>query len=234
MEIIYSIIAASACMFGALLVLKFHNWAEKNSLLLINFAAGIMTALAFIHLIPEGFAANSEAPFYVLAGFAFMFFLQFVLLFHPCHDEQCVKHTGGVSIIGLSLHSFIDGLIIAVGFSANSQIGILTALAILFHKLPDGITVASILVHLRYAKKRILLLSAVTSIFTPIGAALGIFLFHSISQSVLGILLAFAAGTFIFLSAADLIPQTHKSPNRKIPLMFFIGIAVIMIIECFE
>ncbi|MDR3049531.1 MAG: ZIP family metal transporter [Elusimicrobiota bacterium] len=233
MAIIYSIIAALSSLLGALLVLKFHTWSEKNSLFLINFAAGVMIALAFIHLIPEGAAINQDAPFYVLVGFMIMFFLQFILLFHPCHDGECIKHTDAFSTVGLSLHSFIDGLIIAVGFSANSQLGILTTLAILLHKLPDGITISAILVHLRHSKKKVLLISGITAAFTPIGAIIGILLFDSITQSLLGILLAITAGSFIFLSAADLIPQTHKSKNRKVPLMFFAGIGAILIIEIF-
>ncbi|MDR0822714.1 MAG: ZIP family metal transporter [Endomicrobium sp.] len=231
MTIIYSIIAALSSILGALLVLKFHHWAEKNSLFLINFAAGVMIALAFIHLIPEGIEANKDAPFYVLVGFIIMFFLQFVLLFHPCHDGECAKHTGAFSTVGLSLHSFIDGLVIAVGFLANSQLGILTTLAILLHKLPDGITISAILIHLRHSKKKVILISTLTASFTPIGALTGMLLFDSITQSLLGILLAVTAGTFIFLSAADLIPQTHKSSNRKVPLMFFAGIVAVMLIE---
>jgi ZIP family zinc transporter/zinc and cadmium transporter len=228
-EIIYSLLAASAAMFGAFLVLKFHKWSEKNSLLLINFAAGVMLALAFAHLIPEAIEANPNALFYVLAGFLVMFFLQFIILFHPCHDDEgCKTHSTMdiTSVIGLSFHSFLDGVIIAVGFEAGAVLGIFTTIAVLLHKLPDGITISSILLHNGATKKKILNLSLLTAAFTPAGTILGMFLFKNIQQNILGIMLAAAAGSFIFLAASDLIPETHKCKSRLAPLMLFVGAAL--------
>jgi ZIP family zinc transporter/zinc and cadmium transporter len=231
MEIIYSLIAASAAMLGTLIVLMFHKWSEKNSFLIINFAAGIMLALAFTHLIPEGLKLNSITMIYVLLGFLIMFFLQFVVLFHPCHNEKCSKHTGVTSIAGLSLHSIIDGLIIAVGFEASNSIGILTTIAILLHKLPDGITISGILLHSGASKNQIFNFSLLTACFTPVGTISGTFLFKDIPASVLGALLGLTAGSFIFLSASDLIPETHKCKNRFAPFMLFVGTIVILAIE---
>jgi len=233
MAILYSLIASCAALFGALLVLKFHSWAEKNSLILINFAAGVMITLAFLHLAPEGLENNPNALFYVLLGFLFMFFLQFVVLFHPCHDEDCSKHMGVTSVIGLSLHSFIDGLIIAASFEAGSQIGILTAAAILLHKLPDGITISGILLHAGASAGKIFSFSALTASFTPIGALLGLFIFKDLPQTYMGALLALTAGSFLFLAASDLIPETHKCKSRLAPLSLFIGAIVVAAIEHF-
>ena len=234
MELIYSLFAASAAMLGAFLVLKFHKWSETNSILIINFAAGVMLAIAFTHLIPESLEINANAVYYILAGFLAMFFLQFVVLFHPCHDSgSCETHStmGPTAVIGLSFHSLVDGLIIAIGFEANAEIGILTAIAVLLHKLPDGITISGILLHSGASKKKILNFSFVTALFTPVGTVLGMILFKNISLNVLGALLAAAGGSFIFLAASDLIPETHKCKNRLAPLMLFAGIAVIILIE---
>jgi len=235
MEIIYSLIAASAAMIGAILVLTFHKWSEKNSFLIINFSAGVMLTLAFTHLIPESLSINvnsTKIMIYVLLGFLTMFFLQFVILFHPCHDDKCSKHIGLTSIIGFSLHSITDGLIIAVGFEANTSIGILTALAILLHKLPDGITVSGILLHNGASKKKIFAFSFLTACFTPLGTFLGMFLFKNISMNVLSAFLSITAGTFIFLSASDLIPETHKCKNRLTYFMLFVGVFIILLLEC--
>jgi ZIP family zinc transporter/zinc and cadmium transporter len=233
-EILYSVFAASAAMLGAFLVLKFHEWSEKNSLLIINFAAGVMLAIAFTHLIPEGAESNPNALYFVLLGFLIMFFLQFVILFHPCHDDrECETHSniGITSVIGLSFHSFIDGLIIAAGFEAGHGLGILTAFAVLLHKLPDGITISGILLHAGSSKKKILNFSLLTAAFTPAGTVFGMILFKNISPDILGALLAAAAGSFIFLAASDLIPETHKCKNRLAPLMLFVGAAVMLIAE---
>ncbi|MDR2192379.1 MAG: ZIP family metal transporter [Endomicrobium sp.] len=233
MAIFYSLIAASSALLGALLVLKFHRWAEKNSIILINFAAGVMISLAFLDLLPEGLEANPAALLYVLGGFLFMFFLQYVILFHPCHDDSCLAHADTASVAGLSLHSFIDGLIIAVGFSANAGTGVLAAFAVLFHKLPDGITISSILVHTGASAKKIFSFSLLTACFTPIGTVLGLALFKNISQGALGALLSLTAGSFLFLAASDLIPETHKCKNRFAPLTLFAGVAAIIAIERF-
>ncbi|AKL98442.1 ZIP family metal transporter [Endomicrobium proavitum] len=233
MEIIYSLIAASSALLGTAIVLKFHKWAEKNSILLINFAAGVMLAIAFAHLMPEGLAANPKGLLFVLGGFLAMFFLQFVVLFHPCHDGECHKHMGTTSVIGLSLHSLIDGLIIAVGFEANSGLGILTTLAVLLHKLPDGITISAILLHTGVKKNKIFRFSLATALFTPVGTIIGMFLFTNLTQDFLGALLSVTAGSFIFLAASDLIPETHKITNRIAPLTIFLGAAVVFLLEYF-
>jgi ZIP family zinc transporter/zinc and cadmium transporter len=233
MEIVYSLIAASAAMLGSVILIAFHKWSEKNSLLIINFAAGVMLTLAFSHLIPEGIELNPKTMIYTLLGFSIMFFLQFVVLFHPCHDQECSNnaHTHVTSITGLSLHSILDGLMIAVGFEANSSLGILTTLAILLHKLPDGITISGILLHDGMPKKKIFNISLLNACFTPIGTILGMFLLKDISMHALGALLGITAGSFIFLSASDLIPETHKCKNRTIALMLFAGIIFILAIE---
>jgi ZIP family zinc transporter/zinc and cadmium transporter len=231
MEIVYSLIASSAAMMGGGIILIFHKWSEKNSFLIINFAAGVMLTLAFVHLIPDGFELNSNTMFYVLIGFLFMFFLQFIVLFHPCHDHECHTHTHVASIVGLSLHSIIDGLMIAVGFEVNAKLGILTTLAILFHKLPDGITISGILLHKGTSKKNIFLFSLLTALFTPFGTILGLCLFKGISLHMLGAFLGITAGSFIFLSASDLIPETHKSNDKITSVMLFAGVFVVLVAE---
>jgi ZIP family zinc transporter/zinc and cadmium transporter len=231
MEIIYSLIAASTAMAGALIVLTFHKWSERNSFLIINFAAGVMLTLTFAHLIPEGLELNSNTMIYALAGFLFMFFLQFVVLFHPCHDHECHTHTHVTSVVGLSLHSILDGLMIAVGFEANAELGILTTLAILLHKLPDGITISGILLHKGVSKNKILLFSILTALFTPLGTVLGLYLFKGMSLHMLGAFLGITSGSFIFLAASDLIPETHKSKDKITSLMLFAGVFIVIAAE---
>ncbi|MDR3196153.1 MAG: ZIP family metal transporter [Endomicrobium sp.] len=231
MEIVYSLIAASAAMVGALIVITFHKWSERNSFLIINFAAGVMLTLAFAHLIPEGLELNSNTMFYALIGFLFMFFLQFIVLFHPCRDHECRTHTHVASVVGLSLHSILDGLMITVGFEANAELGILTTFAILLHKLPDGITISGVLLHKGVSKKKIFLFSLLTALFTPLGAIVGLCLFKGMSLRMLGAFLGVTAGSFIFLSASDLIPETHKSKDKVTSLMLFAGVFVVLAAE---
>jgi ZIP family zinc transporter/zinc and cadmium transporter len=221
------LIAATAAILGAVLVLRFKVWAQKNSLSLINFAAGAMIATAFIHLLPEAAHQNSKALIWVLIGFCAMYFAQFVILFHP-HHEHTFEDIGHFSIIALSFHSLLDGLIVALGFEADINIGIFTALAILLHKLPDGITISGILAHGGASAKKILGFSVFTALWTPIGTLAGLLLFKDVSAQTLGAALSIAGGSFIFLAASDLIPETHKSKNRMVPLFFFLGVFLIL------
>jgi ZIP family zinc transporter/zinc and cadmium transporter len=116
---------------------------------------------------------------------------------------------------------------IAIGFEANTDLGLLTTLAILFHKLPDGITISGILLHNGASKRTILNFSLLTAWLTPTGTIIGMCLFKNISMPAIGALLGITAGSFIFLSASDLIPETHKSKNRITALMLFVGAFVV-------
>ncbi len=230
-EILYSLVAMMSALCGTFLVLKFSDWSRKNSVLLIGFAAGVMISIAFIHLMPEALKNTSNAIYCVLAGFLTMFFLQHFLFFHPCHEEHCdVHHLGTLSTLGLGMHSFFDGLIVCIGFEASFSIGILTTAAVIFHKICDGITITSILIHTNMDTKKIFKYSLLVALFTPIGAIAGLIFLNYISHELVGSFLGFIAGTFIYLSASDLIPETHKASNKKSGICFFVGIALVALL----
>lgn len=229
-EMLYSLFAMFSALLGTFLVLKFTDWSRKNSILLIGFAAGVMLSIAFIHLIPEAVESNANSLIYVFAGFLFMYAIQHFLFFHPCHDEHCHVHLGTLSTFGLAMHSFFDGIIISIGFGVNSTIGLLTTLAIILHKMPDGITITGILLHSHMKTKKIIAYSLLVALFTPIGTVLGLIFFNYISQEIMGIFLAFTAGTFIYLSASDLIPETHKASNKKSGICLFLGVVLVAFI----
>lgn len=226
-EIFYSLFAMASALLGTFLVLKFTDWSRKNSILIIGFAAGVMLSIAFVHLIPEAVENNVNALVYVFVGFLAMFAIQHFLFFHPCHDEHCHVHLGTLSTFGLSLHSFLDGVIISIGFEVNSSIGLLTTLAIVLHKIPDGITITGILLHSNANRKKIINYSVLVALFTPIGTTVGLIFFNYISQELVGILLALTAGSFIYLAASDLIPETHKSSNKKAGICLFLGVILV-------
>jgi ZIP family zinc transporter/zinc and cadmium transporter len=204
------------------------GWAKKNSLLLIGFAAGVMLVLSFCHFLPEAVKIYPDATGFVLIGFFIMFFLQNVVMASQCHDENCHKqHISKVSVVALSFHSLVDGIIISAGFEISAQLGIFTAIAVLLHKLPDGVVITSILVHSGMKIKRTMLLSLMVALFTPLGTIIGYLLLSNLSKDVAGIFLAAVAGSFIYLAASDLIPETHKAPNRRFVSCFlFLGAAL--------
>ncbi|MBN1824609.1 MAG: ZIP family metal transporter [Endomicrobiales bacterium] len=230
----YSLIAGTATILGSYLVLKNEAWAKKNSVFLIGFAAGVMLALAFLHLIPESLEICADAVLYVFVGFLVFYLLQQVVMFHPCHDEACRVHRLGLlSSLGLIFHSLLDGVAIAVGFETAWSLGVLTTLAVLFHEIPEGITITGILVHSGAKKKSVILYSLAVAAATPLGAVGSYFFIKNFSPWILGMLLAVTAGSFVYLAAADLLPETHREHNRANILFFSAGIALIFLVGRF-
>jgi ZIP family zinc transporter/zinc and cadmium transporter len=168
---------------------------------------------------------------FVFAGFLALYVLQHIMMFHAGHDEtHNASDIGTVSAIGLTFHSLLDGIVIAIGFEASPALGIMTTLAVLLHKLPEGVTVSGILLHTHADKKKILTFAFVIAAATPVGAVLArIFLMH-VTKGVLGALLAFTAGSFIYLAASDLLPETHRAYRQLNAVFFFLGIALIAVV----
>jgi zinc transporter ZupT len=139
-------------------------------------------------------------------------------------------HLSTLSSIGLAFHSLLDGIVISIGFDAGWSLGLLTALAVILHKMPDGITITGILVHSRLPRARILIVSLFVALLTPLGSVLAYFYLHGISQSLLGMLLALTAGSFIYLASADLLPETHRQHHRANAAFFFLGLGLVTLV----
>lgn len=227
----YSLAAAASALLGTYLVIRQQGWCEKNSIFLISFGSGVMLAIAFLDLIPEAVALHPRAVPVIFGGFLVLYLLQQIMMFHACHDEACHVHRMGVlSTVGLTLHSLLDGVAIGVGFEAGPAIGALLTLAVILHKLPDGITISGILLHAKRARKEVIMFSSLVALATPVGAVSAFTLLRGMPPSALGLFLAFTAGSFLYLAASDLLPETHREHNRANALFFFLGIAVIVIL----
>jgi zinc and cadmium transporter len=247
----YGVLAGTATIAGTLLILNRYNWAKHNSIHLMSFAAGVMLALAFMHLIPEaihlaqGNEVHIEGAEYdgedsltfimILLGLASFHLLENIINIHPRHDVEAERpHKHGrlsvLSITGLTFHSAIDGIVIAVGFKAGEQIGLMTTIAVILHEMPEGIVTTGILLHDAMEKRKVFWFSLLVAVATPIGAIVSYFVIGGVSGNVLRILLAFAAGSFIYIAAADLIPETHKEEKRINTLVLLAGMVVLYIL----
>ena len=257
--LVYSALAGVATMAGTLLILHRYKWAKHNSMHLMSFAAGIMLALAFLHLIPEaihmtgegavrleeadhegeGHVAEAEhrgegqlAFIVVLLGLALFHAVESIIVIHPRHDVEAEDaHRHGrlslLSIVGLTFHSAIDGIIIAVGFRADFQIGMMTTIAVILHETPEGVVTASILLHDTMERAKILWFSLLVAVATPIAAVVSYLVLGDASANFLGALLALAAGSLIYIAAADLIPETHKEEKRLNTAVLVAGMVVL-------
>jgi zinc and cadmium transporter len=209
---------------------------KKWLFLMVAFSAGAMLGDSFLHLLPEaveekGFGLTVSLG--ILAGIIVMFIVEKVIHWHHCHGTHEVKHEheafATMSLVGDSVHNIIDGMIIAGSYLVSIPIGIATTIAVILHELPQEISDFGILLHGGYSKKKALLMNFVVSLFAVAGALLVLFLSDK-SATLTEWIVPFAAGGFIYIAAADLIPELHKEVRIKKTLtqlaMFLLGIGV--------
>jgi zinc transporter ZupT len=122
---------------------------------------------------------------------------------------------------------------IVVGFEVSPGIGLVTTLAVLLHEFPEGITATGILIYTKTERRKLIFYSILVAIATPIGALISYGVLKNISEAILGALLSLAAGSFIYISTADLIPETHKVRNIKNAFVLLSGVLILVIIGSF-
>jgi ZIP family zinc transporter/zinc and cadmium transporter len=230
----YSLIAGLAVIFGVYLIKQFGSWAKKNTIYLMSFAIGLLLANAFFHLLPEAVEKTTAWFYWALFAIILFYFIEHFVIIHSCQEEGCEVHAFGVtSFLGISFHSLIDGIIIGIGFGASVSIGIITAIAIIFHKTAEGIFTYSLLSHDAKTQKKSLLLSWLVAMATPLGAVLAFLFIPKLPEQILGNLLAIAAGSFIYIGASDLIPETHKKQSFINILLVILGIVFVFFVSKF-
>jgi zinc and cadmium transporter len=207
---------------------------HRISFYLTAFAAGALMGGAFFHLIPEALVSFEpiQMSIFILAGFAA--FLAIEGYFHWHHHEDCEIHPFTyVMVIGDAIHNAIDGFVIAAAFIASIPLGIATTLVIVAHEFPQQLGVFGVLFHGGQTKQKAILYSFAAQSTVIIGALLGFFLASS-SAALSAMLLPIAAGGFIYIGSADLVPEMHKSEGIAKALTFItfiIGLAFMLWIK---
>lgn len=224
--------AAAATLVGVYMVYFFSSWAKKNAVFFISFAAGVLLANAFFHLLPEAVNLVSSWPFWILGMFVLLYLFEHSFIIHSCREEHCKAHTlGFMGLFGICFHSLIDGLIIGIAFKSGFFMGALISLAIIFHKVAEGVCVYSLLVGDEFSRSKSLIYSWFVALAAPLGALAAYFGLKGISDSFQGGLLAAAAGVFIYIGASDLLPETHKKSNLWNAIFFLAGIVFILALK---
>ncbi|MFC1937018.1 ZIP family metal transporter [Chloroflexota bacterium] len=215
--LIYGGIAGAATLAGISMVLWKQNLAVKYSHHINSFAAGALITIALAQLIPKSVELSDNAMLAVLGAFIAFYILETAIVFHSgsaIHfSEACpreVHSKGPVIFSGLFLHSLIDGFVIAVGFEVSPELGLFAATGVIVHELPEGVTSFALLVRC-LRRKTSLLLSVAVALATPVGAAIALGPLSGLSESGLGIMMAIAGGSFLYVAASDLIPETHET-----------------------
>jgi len=233
--IIFSFTAGMSTLAGTFLVIKYESWTKKNLIFLLSLATGVILGTVFFDLLPEAIEHHEKALTFAFLSIIALYLLEQRIIIHSCHDEHCTAHhaKGMVTIFGLSLHSLIDGVIIGTGFSASPLLGIITSLGVIAHEIPEGVSIFSILRYNGMEKKNALKYSLLVAIATPIGALFSFLMLKNIAEDQLGIWLAFAAGSLLYIGASDLIPETHKKPHKLNFVFFILGAVLIYLISYF-
>ncbi|MDP2651646.1 MAG: ZIP family metal transporter [bacterium] len=226
-----SLAASVATLVGGMFALRFRDRLH----LILGFSAGAVAGVALFDLLPEAIelgmkyhAATTIALFIALGFFGYLILDRLILL--HTHDEDTADgHRGSFGALTLAAHSFLDGIAIGVGFQVSSAIGIVVTAAVLTHDFSDGINTVNFVLKNGGEWKRAfkwLLVDAAA----PVAGAASTLLF-TIPESYLGLILAVFVGTFLYLSASDLIPESHhRHPRALTTLMTLLGALVLYIV----
>lgn len=231
-----SIVGSVFALIGGVILLWREDLARRFSLTLVSFAAGSLLGAAFLELFPEALEATaySGAALALLLGIFVIFLFEKLLKWYHCHDqEMCEVHTFSSTVLfGDAVHNFIDGIVIALSFVAGPAVGIATTIAVFFHEVPQEIGDFGVLLHAGYEKTKVFLWNLTIALFTPLGAILG-YLAVSWVEPYIPWLLAFAAGSFIYIATSDLLPELrHKTKGLDLGhlIAVVLGIAVIFFV----
>jgi zinc and cadmium transporter len=213
--------------------------------LLVSYAIGALLGAVFLDVLPEAFkltANTSAVSGTVLLGILLFFTLEKVLIWRHCHHEHCEVHephehsandhgrSGTMIIVGDTFHNFIDGIIIAAAFLVDVNLGVVTALAIIAHEIPQEVGDFAVLLHSGYSKLRAFQLNLISSFATVVGGVLGYFALQDM-QVLVPYLLALASASMIYVAVADLIPGLHKrtqlSDTVQQVVLICLGVATI-------
>ncbi len=198
---------------------------------LVSYAIGALLGAAFLEIIPHAFAHGDprRAAIAILGGIFAFFVLEKLLLWRHCHTENCEAHdrhgaahdhgrSGALIIVGDTIHNFLDGLLIATAFLQSTQLGVITALAIVAHEIPQELGDFLILLHSGYSRARAFALNLMSSAATLVGGLLGYFALRAAADWTPA-LLGVVAASMIYVAVADLIPGLHRRPELRATLV---------------
>jgi zinc transporter ZupT len=232
-SLLLGLAAAVANVLGGLIVVSRRHWNELLLKYFLALGAGVMLAATFLRMLPESFQLSpARAPMLILCGFFVVHFFEHTLTPHfhfgeETHDEAMVHPAAGYSaLLGLSIHTFFDGVSIASGFLVSVPLGLLIFGAVLLHKLPEGFTVASIALASGRGKRG----AMSASILLAVATLLGVLGMHQVAGSV-AYALPFSTGVTLYVAATDLLPEVNEERGIRMALIVFLGVAFFWVSE---
>ncbi len=224
--ILATVLVSLISLVGILLIFN-RPIKERFLRILISVSAGSLLSVVFLDLLPEAIEAEMYEPHLifgvVLASIIFFFLFEKVLHWHHCrceyHHEEAnpKKHLAYINLIGDVVHNVVDGFLIAASFMLDFQTGLIVTAAVILHEIPQEISDFGVLLYSGMSKTKALLANLLVALSAVLGAVVFYFFGQSFTQAI-PLMVAFAAGNFIYLSMSDLIPELHHEKNPKVIL----------------
>ncbi len=208
----------------------------------VALGSGFMLSASLLEMLPEGMAVNPHwAPLLILAGYCGVHLIEHTLVphFHPGepivqfgetpHEHEFLSAKTSYSVLlGLAMHTFFDGIAIGSGFAINNWLGWILFFAVFLHKIPEGFTVASVMLAGGRSHSAALN-SALFLGATTVAGVLVISLFPTLVRAGLPL----SAGVTLYVAATDLVPEVNREPGIRMALVFFLGVAVFLVLRQF-
>ncbi len=237
--LLFSLLAGVLSVFAAAIYLLLPAIARTRLLPhLVSFAIGALLGAAFLALLPHSLADQvgldpHVAGMTILIGLLVFFMLEKMVLWRHCHSDHCEAHTpheafehgrkqslASLILFGDGLHNFVDGVLIAAAFMTDVHLGVVTAVAIAAHEIPQEVGDFAILLHSGMSRLRAFVFNVISSLATVLGALLAWFSLSNV-QALVPYVLAVAASSFIYIAVADLIPSLHNRTRLRETLQQF-------------
>lgn len=229
---ILGLVAAAGNLLGGYFVV-YRNWPRRFLQYFVALGAGYMLAVAFLDVIPESVRlAGDNAFIFILIGYFLIHLFEHTIASHfhfgeeTHHEEVSHHHARSTLLLGLAIHTFFDGVAIASGFLVSNWLGAIIFLAIFLHKLPEGFTVASVVLASGQSRRNAILASGLLGAATLLGVLL-----TTLLQSQLKYALPLSGGVTIYVAATDLLPEVNREPNWRMALLVFAGVASLLIMQ---
>lgn len=228
--LLLALVAALGNLLGAAVVVRRARAGLRAIETTLAFGAGFMLAVVLVGVLPVLDLSRGVATgITILAGYLMVHLAHHVLVphFHFGEETHPVSAAVGSSaLVGLSIHSFFDGVAIASGFRTTATLGVLMFLAVLLHKLPEGVTIASVVLAGGRARGQAVLAALALGLATVLGVIL-----TQVAAPLASRGLALAAGATLYVAASNLVPEFQNKRRLDLTLSFFGGALAVVLLE---
>ncbi|MBI4052177.1 MAG: ZIP family metal transporter [Elusimicrobia bacterium] len=224
----FNIFAFILTLAGGTLPLWKGQLSRESLWRLLSLGSGILLSSTFTTLLAEAWSFHpSVASWGIIAAFILLFGLESFAMMHSCPEylEECSIHLiGWTALAAMALHSMIDGVNLSISFKAGLPAGASVGTALALHKFADGLTLTSLFKQAEYSASKSFLLCLGLALVTPLGSLLTFPWLGGLKEQTLSLLLGFAAGCFIYIATADILPRIHRTNDRACLILFAVGL----------